>query len=52
MDRISQDRLDYVKTFLIGLGFFGVSIIWSVYNSYVPIFLKKMGWQLGRSGLS
>ncbi len=29
------------KTFLLGLGFFGVSVIWSVYNAYVPIFLES-----------
>ena len=29
------------KTFLLGLGFFGVSVIWSVYNAYVPIFLDS-----------
>lgn len=27
------------KTLLLGLGFFGVSVIWSVYNAFVPIFL-------------
>lgn len=32
-------RLNYGKTFLIGFGFFGISLIWSVYNVYVPIFL-------------
>ncbi len=30
----------YRKIFLLGLGFFGISIIWSIYNAYVPIFLK------------
>ena len=29
------------KTFLLGLGFFGVSVIWSVYNAYVPVFLSN-----------
>ncbi|MCD6356822.1 MAG: MFS transporter [Anaerolineaceae bacterium] len=29
------------KTFLLGLGFFGVSVVWSVYNAYVPIFLAN-----------
>ena len=29
------------KTFLLGFGFFGVSVIWSVYNAYVPIFLES-----------
>ena len=34
-------RLDYGKTAILGFGFFGVSIIWSIYNSYVPVFLEK-----------
>jgi MFS family permease len=41
-----QQKLSYPKTFLLGFGFFGVSVIWSVYNAYVPIFLD------GRFGLS
>jgi len=32
-------RLTYGKTFLLGFGFFGVSVIWGVYNAFVPIFL-------------
>ena len=28
------------KTFLLGFGFFGVSVIWSVYNAFVPVFLN------------
>jgi len=32
-------KLNFGKTFLLGLGFFGVSVIWSVYNAFVPIFL-------------
>ena len=28
------------KTFLLGFGFFGVSVIWSVYNAFVPVFLE------------
>jgi MFS family permease len=36
MDR----RLDYRKTFLIGFGFFGISVLWTLYNAYVPIFLQ------------
>jgi MFS family permease len=36
-------RLDYLKTFIIGLGFFTVSIVWSVYNVAVPIYLKDLG---------
>lgn len=32
-------RFSYGKIFLLGFGFFGVSVIWSVYNAFVPIFL-------------
>ncbi len=41
-----QQKLSYPKTFLLGFGFFGVSVIWSVYNAFVPLFLD------GRFGLS
>jgi maltose/moltooligosaccharide transporter len=34
-------RLDYRRTFLLGFGFFGVSIIWGVYNAFVPLFLAN-----------
>ncbi|MBN1148316.1 MAG: SLC45 family MFS transporter [Anaerolineales bacterium] len=34
-------KLDYGKTFLLGFGFFGVSVIWATYNAYVPIFLDN-----------
>lgn len=34
-------RFSIGKTFLLGFGFFGVSVIWSVYNAYVPIFLAN-----------
>ena len=44
----STDRLDYLLTFYIGLGFFTTGITWSLYNSYVPIFLREYvfgSWQ-------
>jgi maltose/moltooligosaccharide transporter len=34
-------RLNYGKTFLLGFGFFGVSVIWGVYNAFVPLFLAN-----------
>ncbi|MEM1521879.1 MAG: MFS transporter [Thermofilaceae archaeon] len=40
----------YGVIFLLGFGFFGISVIWSVYNSYVPVFLKELGlpsWLVG-----
>jgi len=33
-------KLNYGKTFLLGFGFLGVSVLWLLYNSYVPIFLQ------------
>jgi len=33
------NRFNYGKIFLLGFGFFGVSIIWGVYNAFVPLFL-------------
>ncbi len=34
------ERFSAGRTFLLGFGFLGVSVIWSMYNAYVPIFLK------------
>ena len=34
-------RFNYGKIFLLGFGFFGISIIWGVYNVYVPVFLAE-----------
>ncbi len=39
-ERATQQKLDYRKTFLIGFGFFGTSVMWKLYNDYVPIFLQ------------
>jgi MFS family permease len=44
-------RLNYGKTFLLGFGFFGVSVIWAVYNAFVPLFLAdKFGLAPGIIG--
>ncbi len=40
-DGSSSFKLDYKATFLIGLGFFGTSVMWKLYNDYVPIFLQS-----------
>ena len=44
-------RLDYKRTLLLGFGFLGISLIWSVYNSYMPIFLREYGLSLSLVGL-
>ncbi len=33
-------QLNYGKTLLIGLGFFASSLLWSIYNSFVPLILN------------
>ncbi|MEA4908499.1 MAG: MFS transporter, partial [Anaerolineaceae bacterium] len=45
-------KLNYGKTFLLGFGFFGVSIIWGTYNAFVPLFLaNKFGLSAGLIGV-
>ena len=34
-------KFKYGKIFLLGFGFFGVSVIWSIYNAFVPLFLAN-----------
>ena len=34
-------RFNYGKIFLLGFGFFGVSVIWATYNAFVPLFLAN-----------
>lgn len=46
-----EKKFSYPKTFLLGFGFFGVSVIWSVYNAYVPLMLDgKYGLTAGWIG--
>ena len=35
-----KDKINYKQTFLIGFGFLGCMLLWSVYNSYVPVILR------------
>ena len=34
-------KFKYGRIFLLGFGFFGVSVIWTVYNAFVPLFLAN-----------
>jgi maltose/moltooligosaccharide transporter len=46
-----SSRFNYGKIFLLGFGFFGVSVIWTVYNAFVPLFLaNKFGLTAGWIG--
>jgi maltose/moltooligosaccharide transporter len=40
MESQTKLKLNYPRTLLIGFGFFGISILWTLYNAYVPIFLQ------------
>lgn len=39
----SSARFPYGRTFLLGFGFLGISLIWPIFNNFVPIFLKGFG---------
>ncbi len=36
-----EEKFKVGKTFVLGFGFLGVSVIWALYNAYVPVFLKE-----------
>jgi Na+/melibiose symporter-like transporter len=43
-------KLNYRKTFILGFGFFAISLCASLYDSFVPIFLKRFidkAWLIG-----
>ena len=39
-DKKKGSGLNYPQTILIGFGFMGCMLLWSVYNSYVPVILR------------
>jgi hypothetical protein len=36
-------RFPWGRTFLLGFGFFGISIIWPLFNSLIPPMLEDLG---------
>ncbi|MEX2103907.1 MAG: SLC45 family MFS transporter, partial [Bacilli bacterium] len=38
---METQKLNWGKILLLGFGFFSISITWSLYNAFVPIFLEK-----------
>jgi len=36
-------KLNYGEIFILGFGFLGISLLWAVYNAYVPLFLQSGG---------
>ena len=45
-----ENRLNYKQTFLIGFGFMGCMLLWSVYNSYVPVIFRAKLTELTNGG--
>ena len=37
---MTQRRFPWGRTFLIGFGFLGISIIWPIFNQFIPVFLQ------------
>lgn len=33
-------KFDYAKTLIVGFGFLGISIVWPIFNQYIPLFLQ------------
>lgn len=41
MTTLAAERpFNYKKTIIVGFGFLGISIIWPIFNQYIPIFLQ------------
>ncbi len=36
-----KQSFPYAKTFLLGFGFLGISLIWPIFNNFIPIFLQQ-----------
>lgn len=37
---MEKTRFPWGRTFLVGFGFFGISILWPVFNQWVPLILQ------------
>ncbi|HSO27390.1 MAG TPA: MFS transporter [Anaerolineales bacterium] len=35
-----KTRFPYSRTFLLGFGFLGISIVWPIFNQFIPVFLQ------------
>lgn len=40
---MNETRMPWRRTFLLGFGFFGLSLLWPLYDSFVPLFLRDFG---------
>jgi MFS family permease len=47
---VSNPPFPWRRTFILGFGFFGISIIWPIFNSFVPPMLENLGLAAGAIG--
>ncbi len=40
---MSQRSFPWSRTFILGFGFFGISIVWPIFNSFIPPLLEQLG---------
>ncbi len=40
---MSRRSFPWSRTFILGFGFFGISIVWPVFNSFIPPMLEQLG---------
>ena len=53
MEQVVQSKpafkLNYKRTFLIGFAFFGILLLWQVYDSWCPTFLSELFVKMSNS---
>jgi hypothetical protein len=47
---MSNPPFSWCQTFILGFGFFGISIIWPIFNSFIPPMLENLGLAAGIIG--
>jgi MFS family permease len=40
---MTQSSFPWRRTFILGFGFFGISIVWPIFNSFIPPMLEQLG---------
>ncbi|OGN74457.1 MAG: hypothetical protein A2X25_06105 [Chloroflexi bacterium GWB2_49_20] len=49
---MTKDRFPWRKTFLLGLGFLGISTFWPIFNQFIPLFLQAGNPEFNRQLLA